>query len=128
MNDKPIKPIIKTDTDVMLAIFEYGHQQSPISGFNQKHGAAVMDLLNKFGVVRNYGPHGLQLAYIGAGRIDVFHQLGLDTYNWLAGILIAKEAGADILNANAKAWKWGDDSLVVSAPGIAERFMPTLQN
>jgi len=21
------------------------------------------------------GPHGLQLAYVGAGRIDVFHQL-----------------------------------------------------
>lgn len=128
MNDKLIKPIIKMDTDVMLAIFEYGHQESPIPGFNQKHGAAMTDLLNKFGVVRNYGPHGLQLAYIGAGRIDVFHQLGLDTYNWLAGILIAKEAGADILNANAKTWKWGDDSLVVSAPGIAERFMPTPQN
>jgi myo-inositol-1(or 4)-monophosphatase len=125
MNGEPIKPVIKTDTDVMLAIFEYGHQKPAIPGFNQKHGAAVTELLNNFGVVRNYGPHGLQLAYIGAGRIDVFHQLGLDTYNWLAGMLIAKEAGADILNSEAQPWKWGDDSLLVSAPGIAEKFMKT---
>jgi len=122
MNDKPIRPVVKTDTAIMLAVFEYGHQEPVIPGFNQKHGAAVTDLLNKFGVVRNYGPHGLQLAYVGAGRIDVFHQLGLDTFNWLAGILIAREAGADILNADGNSWKWGDESLVVSAPGIADSF------
>jgi myo-inositol-1(or 4)-monophosphatase len=123
MNGEPLKPSAKTDKDVMLAIFEYGHQEPAIPGFNHKHGAAVADLLNQFGVVRNYGPHGLQLSYVGAGRIDLFHQLGLDTYNWLAGILIAKEAGADILNAKGEPWTWGDDSLLVSAPGLANQFI-----
>lgn len=122
MNDQPIQPSVKTAPDMMLAVFEYGHQKPAIPGFNEKHGAAVTALLNKFGVVRNYGPHGLQLAYVGAGRIDVFHQLGLDTFNWLAGILIAKEAGAEILNADGDSWKWGDESLAVSAPGIAGKF------
>lgn len=122
MNGKLIHPARKTDPGIMVAVFEYGHQEPAIPGFNQKHGAAVTDLLNKFGVVRNYGPHGLQLAYVGAGRIDVFHQLGLDTFNWLAGILIAREAGAHILNAEGNTWKWGDESLVVSAPGIAGLF------
>lgn len=128
MNGKPIHPLIKTDTDIMVAIFEYGHQEHTIPGFNQKHGAAVTDLLNKFGVVRNYGPHGLQLAYVGAGRIDVFHQLGLDTFNWLAGILIAREAGAEIFNADGNQWGWGDESLVVSAPGIAGVFKEAINN
>jgi myo-inositol-1(or 4)-monophosphatase len=123
MNGEPIKPSSKTDKKVMLAIFEYGHQEPAIPGFTQKHGAAVTDLLNQFGVVRNYGPHGLQLAYVGAGRIDVFHQLGLDTYNWLAGVLIAKEAGADILNSEGGPWTWGDESLFVAAPGIADEFI-----
>jgi len=125
MNGEPIKPSAKTDKEVMLAIFEYGHQEPAIPGFTQKHGAAVTDLLNQFGVVRNYGPHGLQLAYTGAGRIDVFHQLGLDTYNWLAGVLIAKEAGADILNSDGRPWIWGDESLLVTAPGIAQQFIAT---
>jgi myo-inositol-1(or 4)-monophosphatase len=125
MNGEPIKPATKTDAGVMLAVFDYGHQEPPIPGLNQQHGEAVAGLLNRFGVVRNYGPHGLQLAYVGAGRIDVFHQLGLDTYNWLAGMLIAKEAGADILNSGGQSWTWGDDSLVVAAPGIAGKFLDT---
>lgn len=125
INGKAIKPNTKTDPEIMLAVYEYGHEEPPIAGFNNKHGAAVANLLDKFGVVRNYGPHGLQLAYVGAGRIDVFHQLGLDTYNWLAGILIAQEAGADILNSDGRAWTWGDDSLVVTAPGIAEKYLYT---
>jgi myo-inositol-1(or 4)-monophosphatase len=123
MNGNPIKPLLKTDPDIMLAAFEYGHQEPTIEGFNQKHGAAVTDLLNQFGVVRNYGPHGLQLAFVGAGRMDLFYQLGLDTFNWLAGILIAREAGADILNADGNLWSWGDESLVVSAPGIAGKLI-----
>ncbi|MDH6253441.1 myo-inositol-1(or 4)-monophosphatase [Chryseobacterium sp. H1D6B] len=123
MNNEPIQPSTKKDPEIMLAIFEYGHQEPAIPGFNQKHGMSVTSLLDTFGIVRNYGPHGLQLAYIGAGRIDVFLQLGLDTYNWLAGILIAKEAGVEILNKDAQPWKWGDESLLVAAPGIADRFM-----
>lgn len=123
MNGAPIKPSTKEDPAIMLAVFEYGHQEPAIPGFNQKHGVAVTGLLDKFGVVRNYGPHGLQLAYLGAGRIDIFLQLGLDTYNWLAGILIAKESGVEILNAEARPWKWGDESLLVAAPGIVDRFM-----
>lgn len=128
MNGKPIYPSVKTDTGMMVAVFEYGHQEPAIPGFNQKHGAAVTDLLNKFGVVRNYGPHGLQLAYVGAGRIDYFHQLGLDTFNWLAGILIAREAGAEILNADGNKWAWGDESLVVSTPGNTGRFKEAIKS
>ena len=118
MNSKAIRPSTKKDPEIMLAVFEYGHQAPPGPGLNQQHGAAVTALLNEFGVVRNYGPHGLQLAYVGAGRIDSFHQLGLDTFNWLAGILIASEAGAEILNADGGIWKWGDESLVVSSKYI----------
>jgi myo-inositol-1(or 4)-monophosphatase len=123
LNGQPIRPSFKTDAGIMLAVFEYGHQEPAIPGFNQRHGAAVTALLNQFGVVRNYGPHGLQLAYVGAGRIDVFHQLGLDTFNWLAGILIAREAGAEILTADGNAWKWGDESLLVAAADIANKFI-----
>jgi myo-inositol-1(or 4)-monophosphatase len=123
LNDAPIKPSGKTDLSIMLAVFEYALPYTKVPGLNQKIGAAVGDLLDHFGVVRNYGPHGLQLAYIGAGRIDAFYQQGLDTYNWLGGILIAKEAGAEILTTDARPWTWGEDSLMVAAPGIAGKFL-----
>lgn len=124
MNGRHISPVVKSDAEIMVAAFEYGHQESADREFNQQQGAAVTGLLNQFGVVRNYGPHGLQLAYVGCGRIDVFYQLGLDTFNWLAGILIASEAGAEILNTKGDVWKWGDESLLVSALGVAKRLFP----
>jgi myo-inositol-1(or 4)-monophosphatase len=122
MNSKPIQPVVKRDAEIMVAAFEYGHQDPSLPSLNQQHGAAVTDLLNRFGVVRNYGPHGLQLAYVAMGRIDIFHQLGLDTFNWLAGILIASESGLEILNADGQNWHWGDDSLIVAGTSIAGTF------
>ena len=108
----------------MLAVFNYGHQDEayPTPDLNQLLGTAVTRLLDTFGAVRNYGPHGLQLAQVGAGRLELFYQEGLDTYNWLAGILIAREAGATVLNAAGQPWHWGDESLVVAAPGVAEKL------
>ncbi|MFY0256003.1 inositol monophosphatase family protein [Chitinophaga sp. 30R24] len=128
MNGHKIKPSPKKDNSVMIAVFEYGHQESGLEELYQKTGAAVTNLLRNFGVVRNYGPHGLQLAYVGAGRIDVFYQEGQDAYNWLAGILIAKEAGADVTTTNGKPWTWGDDSLMVTSPGTGKSFIQAKSN
>lgn len=73
LNDKPIEPSSKTSLGDMVAVFEYTHHYTKTEGLYQKIGTSVGDLLENFGVVRNYGPHGLQLAYVGAGRIDLFH-------------------------------------------------------
>lgn len=125
LNGESIRPSAKTDPAVMLAVFEYGHQDAanPTPDLTNQIGTAVTHLLDHFGIVRNYGPHGLQLASIGAGRIDLFYQKGLDTFNWLAGLLIAQEAGAEVLTTDGNPWQWGDDSLLVAAPGVAQTLL-----
>ncbi|WP_300687512.1 inositol monophosphatase family protein [Chryseobacterium sp.] len=123
MNDKPLKLSHKTDLAVMLAVFEYGHQDKSMNDLNKKIGSTVTKLLDHFGIVRNYGPHGLQLAYVGAGRIDLFIQEDIDTYNWIAGLLIAKESGAEILTSAGEPWKWGNESLLVAPKNITEKYL-----
>ncbi|MBF4516957.1 inositol monophosphatase family protein [Flavobacterium sp. ANB] len=123
MNGKSLKISRKTDLAVMLAVFEYGHQDKSNTNLNRKIGSTVTKLLDNFGIIRNYGPHGLQLAYVGAGRIDLFVQEDLDTYNWIAGLLIAKEAGAEILTTNGSSWKWGSENLLVAPKSIAEKYL-----
>lgn len=123
MNGKLLQNSRKTDLAVMLAVFEYGHQDKLYNDLNNKIGASVTKLLQNFGIVRNYGPHGLQLAYVGAGRIDLFVQEDLDTYNWIAGLLIAKEAGAEILTTDGNPWKWGSESLLVAPKSITEKYL-----
>jgi myo-inositol-1(or 4)-monophosphatase len=128
MNDIPLAITKKTDPSIMVAVFEYGHQDKSTNSLNEKIGSSVTHLLQNFGVVRNYGPHGLQLAYVGAGRIDLFVQEDFDTFNWLAGILIAKEAGAKILTADGKPWHWGSESLLVAKKDIAQKFLNSKSN
>lgn len=123
MNDAPLQMSNKTDFSVMLSVFEYGHQDKSGTDFYQKTGTTVSSLIQNFGIVRNYGPHGLQLAYVGAGRIDLFVQEDLDTYNWIAGILIAQEAGAAILTTNGAPWQWGSESLLVAKNETAQKFI-----
>lgn len=128
LNNQPIHPSTKTDPAVMVAVFDYGHQDEAAfaPNLNQQVGTAVTRLLDHVGIVRNYGPHGLQLANVGAGRIDLFYQPGLDTFNWLAGLLIAREAGALVLTTTGQPWQWGDDSLLVAAPSVAKTLLTSL--
>jgi myo-inositol-1(or 4)-monophosphatase len=123
MNDTTLQLSSKTDSAVMLSVFEYGHQDKSNTAFYQKIGSTITTLIQNFGIVRNYGPHGLQLAYVGAGRIDLFVQEDLDTYNWMAGILIAKEAGAAIVTTDGTPWKWGSESLLVAKKETAQKFI-----
>ncbi len=123
MNDTKLQLSKKTDNSIMLAVFEYGHQDKSNNNLDEKIGSTVTHLLKNFGIVRNYGPHGLQLAYVGAGRIDLFVQEDFDTFNWLAGILIAKESGAEILTTNGNPWQWGSESLLLAKKETAEIFL-----
>lgn len=122
LNGNRIHPSKKTDPGVMLAVFDYGHLDGEKANkdLNHRIGESVGELLKNFGIVRNYGPHGIQLASVGAGRIDLFYQIGLDTFNWLAGLLIAREAGAKVLTNDGRPWYWGEDSLLVASPQAAQ--------
>jgi len=126
LNGSRIRTGVKADTDVMVAVFEYGHQAKKTINFEQKIASSVAHLIKNFGVVRNYGPHALQLAYVGAGRIDLFLQEDLDTHNWLAGMLIAREAGAEILTADGQPWIWGTENLLVARKEIAALYVASL--
>lgn len=123
LNDKPISIARKNNFSLMLAAFNHPPLHNQVAGLNHRVGHSVEQLLTTFGAIRNYGPTSLQIASVGAGRIDLFCQEGMDTYNWLPGILIAREAGAEISTAKGIAWQWGDDSLFVAASGVVEQFI-----
>jgi myo-inositol-1(or 4)-monophosphatase len=125
VNETPLRPSTKREPGVMVAVFEHTHGLDEDVALRQRVAQGLATLLGTYGVVRNYGPHGLQLAYIGAGRLDVFLQVGRDLENWLPGLLIAREAGADVLTAAGQPWQWAADSLLVTAPGLGATFTPT---
>lgn len=127
-SDTPLHPSTKHDPAVAVAVFEHPHGLADTPALLGRLSEGLTGLLRTFGVVRNYGPHGLQLAYVGAGRLDVFYQEGPDLENWLPGLLIAQEAGAVVRTPAGQPWHQQAEGLLVMAPALSEALAQANRN
>ncbi|PTL77223.1 inositol monophosphatase family protein [Vitiosangium sp. GDMCC 1.1324] len=93
----------------------------------RRAGEATAAVLPLIFVLRNFGPTSLQLAYVAAGRIDAFWEFGEDMYNWLAGILLIREAGGVVTDAHGGALEWGATSFLAAAPALHAPMTAVLQ-
>ena len=77
------------------------------TGFPFKHREVLPDYLKSFESVltqahdiRRTGSAALDLAYIAAGRLDAFWEIGLNIWDIAAGILIIQESGATVTDTS----------------------------
>ncbi len=64
--------------------------------------------------VRNLGCTAIELAYLARGGTEGYIQLGLNTYDFAAGTLIAQEAGARFTTLDGKEWKFPENHFIAS--------------
>jgi len=53
----------------------------------------IEKLVPKVGGLRNFGSAALDLAYVAAGRFDGYVEMGLEAWDFAAGIVLVREAG-----------------------------------
>jgi myo-inositol-1(or 4)-monophosphatase len=90
------------------------------SGFStRRHEAAFQADLRGWSLfldycrdMRRFGSAALELAFVGAGRLDGYWERNLRTWDVLAGICIAQEAGATVSDYQ------GDEALLYNAREI----------
>lgn len=58
-----------------------------------KQATVVASLLPRIGDIRRLGSAALDLCAVAAGRLDGYYEVGLNPWDWSAGVLIASEAG-----------------------------------
>ena len=68
-------------------------------------------LAKEFGKHATYSCTALQLAYVAAGRIDGFMTMGLSTYDYAAGLYLARAAGAGISIFEDGHWRVAEESI-----------------
>jgi myo-inositol-1(or 4)-monophosphatase len=51
------------------------------------------------GDIRRVGTAAISLRWVACGRLDAFYETGLEPWDFAAGSLIAREAGADVQGA-----------------------------
>ncbi len=110
---------LKTRTDVKL------EKALIATGFPYRTHVYMEDYLKAFRVIcpkvsgiRRAGAAALDLAYLGAGRVDGFWEIGLKAWDIAAGSLIIKEAGGMISDFNGEDNHLINGNVVGGTPSI----------
>ncbi|MCP2243513.1 inositol monophosphatase family protein [Lentzea aerocolonigenes] len=105
------------------------------SDYGSGHDAALRDVLcstvdreltARAQGVRRYGSSALDLAWVADGTLDACILLGNRTWDTAAGAVIAREAGALVLDADASPHSTRSRCAIAITPGLREELMPFL--
>jgi myo-inositol-1(or 4)-monophosphatase len=66
--------------------------------------------------VRRMGAGALDLCAVAAGRVDAYYEQGMSPWDWTAGALVAREAGARVGGLRGR--DEGSAMVVAAAPGV----------
>jgi myo-inositol-1(or 4)-monophosphatase len=81
----------------------------------------LLELLPRIRDVRRAGAAALDLAYVAAGRVDAYYELGLNPWDHAAGALVAREAGAVL--GGLPGHPFAEPMAIAAAPSVAEPFL-----
>jgi myo-inositol-1(or 4)-monophosphatase len=91
----------------------------------ERQGAAAAVVLGRVRDIRRGGSAALDLCHLAAGRIDAYWELDLSPWDYTAGALIAGEAGAEVVFAEAAHGR--GPAIVAAAPALMPAFLGLLQ-
>ncbi len=77
--------------------------------------------------VRRPGAAALDLAYVAAGRLDGFWEMGLNTWDMAAGALLIREAGGLIGNLRGEEGWWDSGNILAANPRIFHEMLQILK-
>ncbi len=87
----------------------------------------LKELCQRVFIVRQMGSASLQLAYVAAGRLDGYWEVGRDINDWLAGSLLVCEAGGRVTSFTDGILSVTADGIIASSFGLHEPIRQALE-
>ena len=112
------EPIQCSDQTVLaqsLVATGFGYQPAR----RQAQARVLVDLIPEIRDIRRMGAASVDLCFVASGRVDAYYEAGLSWWDWAAGLLIAREAGAVVMPMEGQTEDSGPRTVVAAAPGIA---------
>ena len=88
--------------------------------------AMFSEIMRKTAGVRRAGAAALDLAFVAAGRLDGFWELGLQPWDMAAGIVLVREAGGMIGDISGRGEPMDTGNIVVGNPKVYEALGGTI--
>jgi len=77
--------------------------------------------------VRRAGAAALDLAYVAAGRLDAFWEVGLKAWDVAAGVLLVQEAGGVVTRFDGSTHQLAGGQILAASPGIHPAMLAQLR-
>jgi myo-inositol-1(or 4)-monophosphatase len=90
----------------------------------QAQAAVLPEVIARIGDIRRFGAASLDLCAVGAGQLDGYFELGLNRWDYAAGLLVALEAGC--VASGLRGRPAGSVFTAVCAPEVADDFFALL--
>ena len=99
-----------------------GHQQDKLPEYSQ----SLAELAGQCMGIRRAGAAALDLAYVAAGRLDGFWEIGLEQWDIAAGVLLVREAGGLISDLEGAENYLDNGQVVCGSPKIFRQVLSTV--
>jgi myo-inositol-1(or 4)-monophosphatase len=120
LNGHPISVSGATDLSQALVGTGFGYRPA-----DREHQAAVVArLIGQVRDIRRLGSAAFDLCLVACGRLDVYYERHLNSWDAAAGELIAREAGA--VTSDFRGGPGRPAELLASTPGVHESFLTVL--
>lgn len=86
------------------------------------------ELTQKTAGIRRPGAASLDLAYVAAGRLDGFWEMGLAPWDMAAGVLLIQEAGGLVSDLAGEANFMTTGNVVAGTPKVFGQLLPIIQS
>ncbi|MBP1327491.1 myo-inositol-1(or 4)-monophosphatase [Leucobacter exalbidus] len=96
LNGSPITPTGNTDLATSLVATGFGYTVER----RTMQGEIAHRLLPQVRDIRRLGSAANDLCMVACGRVDAYYEIGLQPWDYAAGVLIATEAGVTIIGAH----------------------------
>lgn len=106
-----------TVTEVSMSLLATGFGYAP--GRRRRQGELIAALLPRVRDIRRIGSAALDLCMVASGRVDAHFEHGLSPWDWAAGSLVAREAGAVVRVPSPSSSSSDGEVTVAAAPGVA---------
>ena len=120
-DDRPL--IAREQTDLSRALVATGFSYD--AAHRRQQGAVVAAVLGRIRDLRRGGTAALDLCHIAAGHVDAYWELDLSPWDYAAGVLIAREAGAAVELAPAA--HGAGPAVVAAHPALLPAFLELLR-
>ncbi len=124
MNDKRLR--VSARRDMAESLFATGLNLGP-HGDPARFFAQYAAITQQSAGIRRFGSAALDLAYVAAGRYEGFWEIGLNSWDVAAGIVLVREAGGQVSDMTGGADVLGRQGIVAGNQDIHPQLLKALK-